>query len=186
MTFLRENFTPEEDARTRALIAERLSASEIAAALASEGFPTRTRNAILGRAHRLGLRLDTSEAHVKRGAEPKKKARFAPAALKPAPAPEPTPETDLLVSPPPDRPGIAFLAVREGQCRFPLWAHDARPAADKLFVCGEPVKPGQSYCPACYAQAYQARPLANLARHAASFARHDGTLRRAPARERAA
>lgn len=186
MSNLVMKFTPEEDARLRALISERLGAREIAAALDSEGFPTRTRNAILGRVRRLGLRLDTRDARVKRGDEPKKKARFAPAALKPAPAPEPAPETDLLVFPPPDRPGIAFLAAREGQCRFPLWAHDARPAADKLFVCGEPVKPGQSYCPACYAQAYQARPLANLARHAASFARHDGTLRRAPARERAA
>lgn len=190
-------FTPEEDSRLIALIGERLSARDIASTLAEEGFPARTRNAILGRVHRLGLRLESVDARVQRGDDKPKSARLVPVARKPAPAkvhlrvaatlsaPAPAPEPAPPASLPSDRPGVAFRTTREGQCRWPLWADDAHPT-ETSAVCGEPAKPGQSYCPACYSRAYQPRPLSNLARHAASFARHDGTLRRAPARECAA
>ncbi|MCS0501404.1 hypothetical protein [Ancylobacter mangrovi] len=48
-------FSAEEDARLRELHARKASASTIARVLAQDGFPARTRNAVISRLHRLGL-----------------------------------------------------------------------------------------------------------------------------------
>lgn len=43
-----------------------------------------------------------------------------------------------------------FLHAGPHQCRRPLWTGVARTGD----VCGEPTKPGSSYCPACHALMY--------------------------------
>ena len=53
---------------------------------------------------------------------------------------------------------VPFLDARSNQCRRPLW-DDTKTIGD---VCGEPVKPGKSYCPACCDRLFVAsssRPL---------------------------
>lgn len=42
-----------------------------------------------------------------------------------------------------DGPGIAFLDIKENQCRYPLWGHRATPFECKRY-CGEPAH--HSYC----------------------------------------
>lgn len=45
---------------------------------------------------------------------------------------------------------VPFLDALPGQCRRPLWPLSQRTGD----VCGEPVKPGSSYCRACHPLLY--------------------------------
>lgn len=47
-----------------------------------------------------------------------------------------------------------FLKARPGQCRFIVGEPGAR-----AIICGEPIKPGSSYCPACHARCYRSAPM---------------------------
>jgi len=45
---------------------------------------------------------------------------------------------------------VHFDDAQPGQCRYALWPTAKRTGP----ICGEPVKPGSSYCPACHAIVY--------------------------------
>ena len=47
-------------------------------------------------------------------------------------------------------PGIAFVELREGRCKFPIGGFNDPP--DRF--CGEPTPPGSPYCPSCQKKAY--------------------------------
>lgn len=50
--------------------------------------------------------------------------------------------------------GVPFLAVREGQCRFPLWG-EAVPSADALMCCGAATDGEAPYCKAHRARCWR-------------------------------
>src|SRR4029453_14202930 len=119
------SWTEERIERLRAMWTKGATASQIADELGGV-----SRNAVIGKAHRLGL--ESRPSPVKPGEEKEKKAKAAPApkAAKPAPAPkaapaspesrEPaaeTPRTDFAASPAPSKlaePGIQYRSVGPG------------------------------------------------------------------------
>lgn len=127
-----------------------LSAAEIAAALGI------TRNAVLGRAHRMELpsrkvvsrRLGGGplvQKQRKPRAAPGRTAPFRPLpepARGPSPAAAPAPRYDIEAS---ASLGLDILDLRRDQCRYPDPAGD--PAMGVPFTfCGHRVAPGSSYC----------------------------------------
>lgn len=126
----------------------------------SDDMPGRSRNAVIGRAHRLGL------SKLKTGYSPathnypktrKLKSERAPQALqvvqdrqKPEPAPI-QPKQPVTAA----RGPVPF--VEACGCRWPWWSSDALPS--QKFVCGISRKHGDPYCREHMAVAYQpARP----------------------------
>ena len=98
-----------------------------------------SKNAIIGRARRLGL--DRRPSPIKRlgpGESPKRRRSRAKAAvLKPARVVPPKPSPAPL-------PPVAYvpLEARRRGCLWPMWNHRER--ATHLY-CGEPVSPGCAY-----------------------------------------
>lgn len=129
----------------------------------------RTRNSILGRAHRLGIQLGAGKHIRSAQAEAKKVPRGA---TKPRPAPRPAPsgkwtdkgsKLEQIVQareisealkqgwPKPRNPhSVNLFGLRAGMCRFPLWSDEERDI-DAKFYCGAPAEEGRSYCTRCYA-----------------------------------
>lgn len=108
----RSPWTPELDARLRAYWSEGLSCSQIGVALGV------TRNAAIGRAHRLGLPTRSPGGKVKPRAQTK-----------------PLPKSR---APRPDLPGVDIMDLTPGMCRWPI--SDDRPHR----FCG--VACGSTYC----------------------------------------
>ncbi|MBB3771549.1 hypothetical protein FHS55_002148 [Angulomicrobium tetraedrale] len=192
------SFTREEDARLRALHAEGLSAREIAAQLAGEGFPARSRNAVLGRGHRMGLEKreqpalqpravaalgakaaqEAAQAAAVKKAVPRARARVAAAPEVAAPIVPTVPVAPAFV-PPVGWRGVPFIGRTPEQCCFPLWP-DHAPIPARPMVCGAPVRAGHSYCAAHYDHTHNAPSGGPLEHRAGSFARHDGVAPRGP------
>ena len=83
-----------------------------------------SRNAVLGKAHRLGL-----QARIVSPAEgPRMRER--PMAAKPPPAPAPGSQPCLIGE------------LNDSRCRFPLWNKEREPR----FYCGAPAEFGGPYC----------------------------------------
>lgn len=155
------------------------SASQIAEAL-GEGL---TRNAVIGKAHRLGL---ASRPSPLKGADPKADTRDgagrrrppAPAAgaeaatggsdepaspVAATPAPAAPPEAIAPPPPPPaprkaGRPGdkarrITLLDLTDKICKWPI----GHPDEADFHFCGKPVAPGFPYCPDHCLLAYQSQ-----------------------------
>lgn len=122
-----------------------LSASQIARALAGGV----TRNAVIGKVHRLGLsgraKRSAPTLRLRREARPRRAIRRA------ATVPHATPSTP--VEPPPEVGAASILSVRRGQCRWPI----GDPLADGFCLCGAPAVRG-AYCAGHAEIAY--RPLA--------------------------
>lgn len=126
------------------------SASQIAALLGDV-----TRNAVIGKAHRLGLSGRPSPIR-NRPATPRPKAakqkrsraeapRLATARAAPLIAPaEPPP-------PPLNGTGVSLAELTEKMCRWP----NGDPREPGFHFCGHEVHPGSSYCPYHTAEAYQ-------------------------------
>ena len=115
------------------------SASQIAEELGGV-----TRNAVIGKAHRLGL--SSRPSPVKKPAEAKKKAKAAPAKpkkKKPAAA-KPAPEAEPEV--------VTILSLTERMCKWPV----GHPGDDDFHFCGLKSMTGQPYCTYHAAMAYQA------------------------------
>ena len=93
------SWTDERIDRLKAMWAEGATASQIAEELGGV-----SRNAVIGKAHRLGL--ESRPSPVKPGEEKEKKAKAAPAprAAKPAPAPAPRPAAPAPAEPKPAAP----------------------------------------------------------------------------------
>jgi len=138
---------------------EGLSASQIAAALGGI-----TRNAVIGKVHRLGL---SGRAKAPSSAPPRPRRPRAPshpmgptfrvhgnAALAPLPEPElePALRYEVVVEPEPltcER--VTILDLRECMCRWPL----GDPGREDFRFCGARTNPGASYCQHHVARAYQ-------------------------------
>jgi GcrA cell cycle regulator len=88
-----------------------------------------TREAVMGKLHRLGLNDDERPIH-RRTTKP----------LPPARPPEPI-----------ENQPISLLTVGFGQCRYPLWADLDEPG--EMLICGAKVKRG-SYCDAHAVRCY--------------------------------
>ena len=143
------------DAMLIALWAENMSTPEIGRRLGI------SKNAAVGRAHRLGLPGKPSP--IRRGgyaAPPRSHhgpgvARATGATLPPLPSKAAGGATRRLPSAPaPMRAPVAEAA--QGvvvPCRMPLWGHKAKPTYAELLDpaswCGKDSRPGRSWCPAC-------------------------------------
>ena len=114
-------WSDEDEERLRAEVEKGIVFSKIAPMIG------KTRNACIGKAHRLGLEIFTT-----RGSNTKRKTKIKPPP-KPKPKPKPTP---ILLVPAPVGGGISILKLKDASCR---WIFD-----DKTF-CGRIQSVG-SYC----------------------------------------
>lgn len=114
------SWTDERVEKLRELWGAGKSASEIADELGNV-----SRNAVIGKAHRLGLSGRPSPIKSKPGG----KAKAAPK----------------------EPPGVTILTLTERMCRWPI----GDPKEPGFCFCGKPSNPGVPYCPAHAAIAYQ-------------------------------
>jgi GcrA cell cycle regulator len=127
------NWTVERVDRLRALLADGLSTSQIANELGGI-----TRNAVIGKAARMGIGFCVIFGKPKQGPKPRDRVRTVwrpkPPKLKPVAA------TDL--PPEPVANPVTLLELTEFTCRWPV----AGEPADMLF-CGALPAEGKVYCP---------------------------------------
>lgn len=138
-----------------------MTASQIAEQL-GEGV---TRNAVIGKAHRLGL--ESRPSPVKGGDEAATPVTASPPAPAPAPAqakaappPEPVAPPPAIAKPiakPARRTGkatrVTLLDLNEKICKWPI----GHPGEPDFHFCGKPVQASFPYCSEHCAQAYQAQ-----------------------------
>ncbi len=137
------------------LWAEGLSASQIAKELGGV-----TRNAVIGKVHRLGLSGRAKPSRPKkvasaRSATPRKRAAAKPRPIKtvakaPAPA-APPPPPPVEAKPLPNGEYATILTIRDHMCKWPI----GDPMADDFRFCGRKNKQGEPYCEAHCNVAYQ-------------------------------
>lgn len=157
------DWTPERDAELRKLWADGLSASQIAGRLGSV-----TRNAVLGKVHRLGLagRATISRMTYKQRAKPTtpKKPRREDnpqgwnGTITP-PAPTWTPSIPPSL---PTVPTVSFVDLEHRHCRY-IGDRPDLINLDTPVFCGQPKADGSSYCAAHHARCTQP-PYGRLAR----------------------
>ena len=120
------HWTEDRIGQLKQLLASGLSASQVARTLGGV-----TRNAVIGKAHRLGL---TRNSVVRRtcASPPKPPPPPEPVVL----PPEPEPEID--------KGGVHYttLTIRDGLCRWPI----GDPMAADFHYCGKPCPCAQPYC----------------------------------------
>jgi len=146
-------WTPEAEDALRKLYADGFSSSQIAEQI---GCPSR--NAVIGKVHRLGILRPAKVAKpapVKAVASPKKSRALPPdgAAHREerrerfqAVADKALERFDAAV--PVAREPVRFLDRGHFQCAMPQPGWEQAPVAEKM-VCGQPVQAGTSWCPAC-------------------------------------
>lgn len=133
------------------LWAEGLSASQIAKRLGGV-----TRNAVIGKVHRLGL---SGRAKPSR---PKTVSRAKPAAKPSTPKPRVVRKTAPVVKAPPAPPPVeakplpngefaTILTIRDHMCKWPI----GDPGESDFRFCGRRVKDKEPYCEAHCSVAYQ-------------------------------
>lgn len=153
-------WTDEDEATLERLVKEGLPASAIGRAM------DRTRNSIIGRVGRIGLKLvrqpnstpEQREAirveRLLRKKEPRvpKPTVREPQALTMAAEAVPNPVVRFMPTmPPASTKPVTLFALRPSSCRFPLWSNTERPRVDKAFYCGEVVYGAGPYC-LCHAE----------------------------------
>lgn len=137
------DWTDERVALLRQWWDEGLSASQIAANFSGRF----SRNAVIGKVHRLKLPARSEVKHGRRVSESMRTKRPRRARMRPAPPPrEPAPVPEA------ERSGAieAIKNVRGDQCRWPMG--DVR--SPDFHFCGETQIKGQSYCPFHAAKAF--------------------------------
>jgi GcrA cell cycle regulator len=145
-------WTEERIAQLKAGWEGGLTASQIADAL-GEGV---TRNAVIGKAHRLGLESRPSPV---KGTEAvvEAPAAKAPAVATPAPAPAAAPVTRPVVARKAAQNGKAarttLLDLNEKICKWPI----GHPNDADFHFCGKPAQAGFPYCTEHCLLAYQAQ-----------------------------
>ena len=120
--------------------AEGLSASQIATKLGDV-----TRNAVIGKVHRLGLSGRATPARPERGRaveRPREPAAPQPSYAKPAPREEQPDPVFLAPIVMKDGEMATVANIRSGMCKWPV----GDPASDDFHFCGQATAPGQSYC----------------------------------------
>ena len=131
-------WTDERVDKLKALWKKGLSASQIATELGENI----TRNAVIGKAHRLGLSSRPSPVKKPAQAKPRK-----------APVKKAAPAAPALAPDPFDKPEkITILELTDRICKWPL----GHPGEDDFQFCGSKSVPGQPYCAFHGAMAYQA------------------------------
>jgi GcrA cell cycle regulator len=156
-------WTDERVEQLKKLWADGLSATQIAAQRGGV-----TRNAVIGKVHRLGLsgRTKTVTSQPRNTARPKTRPAapgrpavqplvFGNTALKTDLRPEPAPRADpapTLAFPAPSPEGrVSILQLNERTCRWP----EGDPASSEFRFCGSGTSTGLPYCPYHCAIAYQ-------------------------------
>ncbi|RMF09448.1 MAG: global cell cycle regulator GcrA-like protein [Alphaproteobacteria bacterium] len=122
-------WTEERIERLKTLWEKGLSASQIASEL-GEGV---TRNAVIGKAHRMGLSSRPSPVKAE-AAKPRK------------PAPAKSAKKDA-------KKYVTLLDLTERVCKWPI----GHPGEPDFHFCGKPSEPGMPYCKAHCEMAYQAQ-----------------------------
>ena len=153
------SWTDERVEQLKQMWMDGLSASQIAARLGGV-----TRNAVIGKVHRLGLSGRGAPTRVtrRRPASPRTaRASTASAttatprreaAKKPAPVPAPEPEEAELLSDPATQANL--LELNEQTCKWPI----GYPGDENFHFCGRRSAPGLPYCAAHAKMAYQPLP----------------------------
>ena len=131
-------WTDDRVDKLKALWKKGLSASQIAEELGENI----TRNAVIGKAHRLGLSSRPSPVKKPAQSKPRKAPVKKAAPVAPAPAPEPEDKPDK----------ITILELTDRICKWPL----GHPGEDDFQFCGRKSVAGQPYCAFHGAMAYQA------------------------------
>ncbi|MEI2384204.1 GcrA family cell cycle regulator [Breoghania sp. JC706] len=158
------SWTTERVDLLKRLWSEGLSASQIATELGGV-----TRNAVIGKVHRLGLsgRAKTAAAPAKprrtrpattaapaRPAAPAAPRTIGATALKTEAAPvaavatQPAPVAELVI---PQEQRATILQLNERTCKWPI----GDPSTDDFYFCGRNSEPGVPYCPHHCRIAYQ-------------------------------
>jgi len=154
-------WTEAFDSILRARHAAGDSASAIAVALCAAGRRGTSRNAVIGRMHRLKLSPMARRHHTQEAQPtPAPKSAPQPRAAKPArPVPDkPMPQVAVPKACvlPPDAPapvtGVAFAETLSWHCRFPVSGEGRT-----LRVCGARALDGRSYCAHHHRIAYEPR-----------------------------
>lgn len=136
-------WTDERVELLKTLWAEGLSAAQIANKMGGV-----TRNAVIGKVHRLGLSGRATPAKPQRGCGPTlpRREEAAPVAAKPQQRqemkpviPEPESITALVL----DSGDLTTVAtIKNNMCKWPI----GDPARDDFHFCGQPAGTGKSYC----------------------------------------
>lgn len=106
----------------------KFTAAEIAAEMAANGFPV-TRNAVIGKAHRLDLPM-RSKSHSKGGPKPRKDRMVT---IKPKPAIDALISLPQFIGEPVDGSPVEYMKLRSHHCRALL---DQRGGDGLLLSCG--------------------------------------------------
>ncbi|HEV2562254.1 MAG TPA: GcrA family cell cycle regulator [Rhizomicrobium sp.] len=137
-------WTDERVEQLKSLWTEGLSASQIARVLGGV-----TRNAVIGKVHRLGLAGRASPSRVERPRLP-----MAPKISMRAHQPEPpVVEEDPVVMD--DGNFVTVLTISNSMCRWPI----GDPSEHEFHFCGRKPKGGSPYCEAHARKAYQPQQL---------------------------
>jgi GcrA cell cycle regulator len=147
------DWTEERIEALRSLWMQGLTASQIAERLGGV-----SRNAVIGKAHRLGLSARPSPIKREPGAKPvpmPRPARVAPpqhhhAEPAPMPAAPPPPQPQITAK----APGAAPAGGSKG-CMWPI----GDPKQAGFHFCGAPSEPGRPYCTQHCAAAYHKRQV---------------------------
>jgi GcrA cell cycle regulator len=153
-------WTDERVETLKKLWSDGLSASQIAKQLGGV-----TRNAVIGKVHRLGLsgraapsRPTRRASAPKPAAKPRQAAQApsAPARARTAPAPQPARPAAADPAPVeaerlPSGEFATVLTLREGMCKWPI----GDPSDHTFRFCGRKSGPGSAYCQAHAQLAYQ-------------------------------
>lgn len=126
-------WTAEQDAILRRMIGEKATSQEVADRLGSK-----TRNAVIGRAKRLGLNFSHNIGQFQTG-RPRKEKNPVPwpekPASKPLPKPKAKPAGPIRLQ---SKPVSIFQAHPLKGCRWPLWGdYEDIPIGKKKFCGGE-------------------------------------------------
>ena len=135
------NWSDDRVEQLKSLWTEGLSASPIARALGGV-----TRNAVIGKVHRLGLAGRASPSRSERPRLPM--APKAPSVRNHLPAVPVVEEAPLTLA---DGSHATVLTISDRMCRWPI----GDPAASEFHFCGRSPKAGSPYCEAHARKAYQ-------------------------------
>lgn len=140
---MRVDWTPEKVDALRRMHAERFTFSQIASMISRDFGDHVSRNAVIGKASRIGLTGGKPKAPVKPRVKAtprqhpgnirrKAAARKREAQHENEPLPKRQPETVPIIAP------TRFADLRPDQCRFPMTAH-LDPTGPDMPCCGAPV-----------------------------------------------
>ena len=155
------SWTDERIAQLKKMWKEGKSAADIAKFL-GKGV---TRNAVIGKAHRMGLSGRPSPIKKPAAAAPKKEAAKKPVkeVAKKTVIPvvtgvknnplvrEATEPRKFVKETPPVGGGVALIDLSERMCKWPF----GDPREDDFTFCGRTIRPGTPYCPDHAGMAYQ-------------------------------